>query len=100
MAKVGAKIGLTLKLFRDSQYEFIRPEVAIDGIDTEGDVKAQLNLAIKALKEVWEETSNQINELVISQMPQTSKELELQVSKKLQQFEKELDGIKKLIKSG
>jgi len=38
MPKIGAKLGFTLKLRRDSQYEFIRPEIEITDIDTEGDV--------------------------------------------------------------
>lgn len=98
MPKVGAKCGMTLRLFRDSQYEFIRPEISIDEIDTEGDIRAQLDSAVKALKEVWDETTNQVSELVIAQMPQTSKELELQVGKKLQVFEKRIGDLEKQLK--
>lgn len=95
--KVGAKLGLTVKLFRDSQYEFFRPELNIDEIDPEKDVKVQLKMAVSALKEVWDEVTTQVSEEVIAKMPQTNKELELQISKKLQQFEKRIGDIEKLI---
>ena len=99
MVKVKSEVGMTLKLFRDSQFEFIRPTVAIEiEVEKESDIKPQLELAVKALKETWDTTTDQVSELVVAQMPQTSKELELSVSKKLQAFEKELGDIKKLMK--
>lgn len=87
MAKVGTKIGLTLKLFKDSQYEFIRPEVSIDEIDVDGNVKEQLEKVVEALKPVWDATTKQMNDLIISQMPQVNKEMEFQVAAKLKKFE-------------
>jgi hypothetical protein len=97
MAKVSAKVGMTLKLFRDSQYEFIRPEISIEDIDTDKPITPQLNAAVDALREVWDRTTDQVSELVIAQMPQVNKEMELQISAKLQKFEKELAQIKKLV---
>ena len=97
MAKVSASIGLTLKLFKDSQFEFIRPNLEISEIDTEKDIKEQLDLAIKALKETWEVVTEQLNEQVLAQMPQVNTEMELQVSRKLQQFENVIKEFKKEI---
>ena len=94
MAKVGAKIGLTLKISKDSQFEFIRPEIFIDEIDTEGNVQEQLELAVKALKETWDTTKEQLDELVIAEMPRVDKEMELQVSRKLLGFENALKELK------
>ncbi len=97
MAKVGAKIGLTLKISKNSSFEFIRPELSIDEIDTEGNIQEQLELAVKALKETWDTTKEQLDELVIAEMPQVDKEMELQVSRKLLGFENVLKEIKKKI---
>ena len=97
MAKVSAEIGLTLKLFKDSQFEFIRPSVKISEIDAEKDVKEQLDLAVKALNETWEVVTEQINQKVLAQMPQVNAEMELQVSRKLRQFENAIKEFNKRI---
>jgi hypothetical protein len=94
MAKVGAKIGLTLKLSKDANYEFIRPEVSIEDIDTEKPIKLQLDAAVAALKETWDETTEQVSNLVLAQMPNVTKEMEMHVSRKLMAFEKEIENLK------
>jgi hypothetical protein len=60
VAKVSVEIGLTLSLKGRikgaTDYEFIRPNIRIADIDTEGDltVKEQLALAKKAIRPVWD----------------------------------------------
>jgi len=97
MAKVGVKLGMTLRLFKDQTYEFIRPEVSIDEIDTDLPIKPQLEASVKALKETWDEATNQVSELVLKEMPQVTKEMELQIGKQLKDFRKEIDSLKKII---
>ena len=87
MAKVDARIGFTLKIRRDSQYEFIRPELAITGVDTEQDVQAQLELAEKALKETWAKTTDMASEEILTKMGDLDQELQLQLQKKFKKID-------------
>ena len=99
MIKVSAKIGLTLKLFKESQYEFIRPEVGFEiEIEDEKDIEPQLILAEKALRASWDKATELEDELVLAEMPKVNAEMELQVGKKLKAFEKQLAYIKKYLK--
>jgi len=91
MPKVSAKVGLTLKLFQNSQYEFIRPEIGIEGIDTDGDIDYQISESVKALRKVWETVSDEMNNQLITQMPNVNKEMELQVATKLKTMQKAID---------
>ena len=99
MAKVGAKCGMTLKLFKDSQYEFIRPEVSIDDIDTEGDVEEQLKVAVMALNDVWETVTEEVNKKIIAEIPRVDAEMQLQVSKKLKNMELLITSLQREVES-
>ena len=87
MAKVNAKVGFTLKIRKDSQFEFIRPEIGMDDIDTEQDVTVQLDLAEKALKETWEKVTSMASDEILSQMGELDKELQLQLKKKFEKID-------------
>ena len=76
MAKVSAKVGLTLKLFKDSQYEFIRPEIEISDIDTEKDIDEQIQKGLEALTRVYSAISGRMSTIVYEQQAQIKKELE------------------------
>lgn len=93
MAKVGCKIGLTVKLFKDSQFEFIRPEISVEDIDTEKEIAPQLELVEKAINDTWEFTKDQVSKKIISEMPNASAELELQTSRKFQELDKAIKAI-------
>ena len=70
MAKAGAKIGLTLKLFKNSQYEFIRPELEISEIDTSktGDeIKKEIERAVKVSRMSYEALTEEMNKLIEEQ---------------------------------
>ena len=99
MAKVGAKCGMTLKLFKDSQYEFIRPEVSIDDIDTNGDVEEQLKVAVMALNDVWETVTEEVNKKIIAEIPRVDAEMQLQVSKKLKNMELLITSLQREVES-
>jgi len=94
MAKVGAKIGFTLKLSKESQFEFIRPEIEISEIDTEGNVKIQLDLAEAALKETWNKVTDISSEEILSHMRDVDQELQLQLQKKFRKIDAEIDALK------
>jgi hypothetical protein len=93
MSKVSVKIGLTLKLFRESNYEYIRPEVAIEDIDPDGDVPKQIEDAVAALKLVWDASTEQMNSIIANEMPNVNAEMEVQIAKRLKNME---DAIRKM----
>ncbi len=101
MIKVNTKIGLTLKLFKDSQYEFIRPEVGMEiEVEKEEDIPKQLELAEKAIRACWDKSTSLEDELVLAEMPEVNEQMQIQVSQKLKAFEKQLNDFKKILDSG
>ena len=99
MAKVNAKVGFTLKIRKDSQFEFIRPEIGMDDIDTEQDVTVQLDLAEKALKETWEKVTSMASDEILSQMGELDKELQLQLKKKFEKIDTAIAALRTEIQS-
>lgn len=100
MATVGTKIGFTLRISKDSQFEFIRPEISIENIEIDGSkgtVASQLDLAEKAVKETWDRTTKLMNEEILSKMGQVNAEMELQINKKLSGFKTTIDELRKEI---
>ena len=98
MVKVRTELGLTLKLFKESQFEFVRPSISLEiEVEKEEDIKPQLELAIKALRSEWEKTTEEMNSLVLSQMPQINAETEVQIAKRFKEIEKSIEEIKKRI---
>jgi hypothetical protein len=94
MAKVGGKLGFTLKINKNSQYEFIRPEISIDEIDTDGDVQAQLDLAEKALKITWNKVTDLAGEEILSEVGDLDQELQLQLKKKFAKIDVAIEELK------
>jgi hypothetical protein len=99
MAKVEAKVGLTLKIRKDSQYEFIRPEIGISEIDADDDVTAQLDLAEKAVRETWDKVTNIASEEIMSQMGDLDQELQLQLKKKFSKIDAAIEDLRAQILS-
>jgi phage host-nuclease inhibitor protein Gam len=93
MSEVSAKIGLTLKLFKDSSYEFIRPEISIDKIDTSRPIKPQIDEAVKAIREVWDATTEEMNKILADEMPQVNAAMEVQIAKKMKRMEETIKSL-------
>jgi len=88
MAKVGAKMGFTLKISKESQYEFIRADIEISDIDTEGDVVKQLEESKKALDLTWADTVKEGHDKILAEVStKLEAEYQLKVSQKLKQLE-------------
>lgn len=98
MPKVGVKLGFTLKLTNNNDFQFIRPEISIDEIDTEKDLKIQLDAALVAIRATFDATNQAINEKVIAEMPNVSKEMEALVIKRMREFRTQLDSMQEQIK--
>ena len=94
MPKVEAKIGFTLKIRKDSQYEFIRPEIGISDIDSDEDVEKQLELAEKALKETWNKITDLASEEILSHLGEIDQELQMQIAKKFKKLDVAIEELK------
>ena len=63
MSKITISMGGTFSL-SDNSREYIRPQIEITGIDTEGDVEAQLEQAKPVINRVWSEVVEMLLEKV------------------------------------
>lgn len=61
--RVSATLGLTIPLPGD-RFGNVKPELRIDGIDPEGDVEAQLQLALAAGEKAWIAIDGNMNVVV------------------------------------
>ena len=93
MSKVGVKLGFTLKLTNNNDFQFIRPEISIEEIDTEKELKPQLDEALIAIRATFDATNQAMNEKVIAEMPNVSKEMEALVIKRMKEFRARLESI-------
>ena len=106
MAKIEAHIGLTLRATKNNDFQFVRPEIGISEIDTDGDIDKQLKQAVVSLDKLWETITSQAEEKIISNAPVLDLNVEAQLKTQLTSYKIELDKItsdmvelKKLFKS-
>ena len=96
MPKIDVRIGLTLPI-DDSTRSYIRPEVGILGIDTDGDVGKQLEEAGQAIHVIFEAGSNQLKEEVVTLISDEVPELRESFNKTLEKLMKEQANIKDVV---
>jgi len=95
MAKVSAHVGMTLKISKGSEYEFIRGDIEVSDIDPEKDVKAQLENSLEALNETWEFVTVQAGQKILAEVStKLATEYQMQVSKKLKALEDMMKNVK------
>jgi biotin-(acetyl-CoA carboxylase) ligase len=92
-------IGLTLRISKESQYEFIRPSVEIGQIDPEEDVQSQLETAVKALRQTWDKTTHETNELILAEMKQVDAEMQNQIAKRFKDMNVVVNSLREDIKA-
>ncbi len=98
MPEVSVKLGLTLKLFKEANFEFIRPEISFEKIDTSKPIQPQIDESIAAVRIIWEAATDEMNKIIAEEMPQANAELEAQLSKKMKSMEKLLDSFSTRLK--
>ena len=64
MTKVKAELGLTLRMAAGGGFNYFRPLIVLDDIDPDGDVPAQIEIGLAALKLVWSAVENRMTEIV------------------------------------
>ena len=78
MPKVGAGIGLTLKLFKDEKtFEMIKPNLEIIEIvvNSEGSVEDQIEASVIALRKVYKKVTEEMQTILDEQFIQIAKEI-------------------------
>ena len=78
MPKVGAGIGLTLRLFKDEKtFEMIKPDLQIIEIvvNSEGSVEDQIEASVIALRKVYKKVTEEMQTILDEQFIQIAKEI-------------------------
>ena len=78
MPKVGAGLGLTLKLYKDEKtFEMIKPDLQIIEIvvNSEGSVDDQIEASIIALRKVYKKVTEEMQTILDEQFIQIAKEI-------------------------
>lgn len=65
MAKIGVRIGFTIRLDPRSQVERVRPDIGIEGVDTDKPIRPQIEDALKAIDQTWDAVIGQSNEKIL-----------------------------------
>jgi len=98
MPTVGAHLGLTFKLRQDSNYEFMRPDISIDGVDVDGDIDMQLEMSKVALRRTFGLIEDMTKELILQHKPDVEAEMQLQISNRLKEMKNAIEVLDKKIK--
>ena len=64
MPRIGVKLGLTLKMSSGDGFNFFRPEVSIDDIDTDTDINPQIDAALQAVHEAYKAAEKAVSDIV------------------------------------
>ncbi len=64
MPRVGVKLGLTLKMSSGDGFNFFRPEVSIDDIDTDTDINPQIEASLQAVHEAYQAAEQAVAKIV------------------------------------
>ena len=92
MAKVGASIGLTMKIKGKNEEEsFIKPEVSIKDIDTELPFNDQIEAVIPVAKKVMDTAVNILKTKLNELLTEEYAELDSAVGEQIREFKKYLD---------
>jgi len=62
--KITVSMGLNVALSEGDRYSRFTPSITVAEIDTDGDVKEQIDASLKTGKQVWDAISNLLEEQV------------------------------------
>lgn len=96
MSKITVGLGLTIPVSEESR-TFVRPEVRIADIDTDGDVQAQLKEAGEAIVQVWDEASNRVYEKVTDLISQKNPEVKETIENALGAIQEKIDLVQEVL---
>jgi len=94
MPKVSVKLGLTLKMNSGGGFNFFRPEISIDDIETDSDITPQIERSLAAIKEVWGAIEQNIGEIVDASEIAENPSALTEINKRIAIFEADVSQLK------
>ena len=99
MVRVKGELGLTLKMASGGGFNFFRPLIAIDDIDPEKDVEAQIEIAVSSLDIVWDAVEQKMVALVERSEVVEAESVLIEVRKELASVRERLITVEQLTSS-
>lgn len=90
MVRIKCELGLTLKMASGNGYNFFRPLNSIEDIDPEGDVEAQIEVALVGLRKVNDAVEQEIIRVVESSDMIDKESIVIEMKKQLIDFEQRM----------
>jgi len=94
MPKVSVELGLTLKMNSGGGYNFFRPQISINDIDTDMDITPQIERSLAAIKEVWGAIEQNIGEIVDASEIAENPSALTEINKRIAIFEADVSQLK------
>ena len=90
MAKVSVELGLTLKMATGGGYNFFRPSITIADIDTNEEVKPQIDRALEVVKEAWAELEEHMGNVITATDVTENESLLVELGRRMSAMENQL----------
>ena len=91
MVKAKAELGLTLKMSAGGGYNFFRPLISLDDIDSEGDVAEQIKIGLASLQLMWSALEGQMVKIVETSELAEQESVLIELRTKMAEIELRLD---------
>ena len=95
MAKVSVELGLTLKMATGGGYNFFRPSITIADIDTNEEVKPQIDRALEVVKEAWSELEEHMGNVITATDVTENESLLVELGRRMSTMETKLATVAK-----
>ena len=90
MAKVSVELGLTLKMATGGGYNFFRPSITIADIDTNEEVKPQIDRALEVVKEALSELEEHMGNVITATDVTENESLLVELGRRMSAMENKL----------
>ena len=95
MAKVSVELGLTLKTSTGGGYNFFRTSITIADIDTEQEVKPQIDRALEVVNEAWAEVEESMSKIITASDVTENESLLVELGRRMTSMEEQLSTVAK-----
>jgi len=91
---------LTLKMNSGDGYNYFRPEISIEDIETETDIAPQIERSLAAIKEVWAAIEENMGEVVDASEIAERPSVITEINKRIAIFEADVSQLKTRLAAG
>lgn len=93
MAKVSVELGLTLKMATGGGFNFFRPSICISDIDIDGDIKDQIDRAVKAIEISWDDLGEAMGKVITQSEVTENESLLVELGRRMTDMEKQMKSL-------